>query len=287
MRLLGDPLRLGQILINCVTNAVKFTAQGEMCVRVRLASTEAQHCLVVFEVVDTGISLDLSICKGLAQLMGGSVGVDSQPGHGSTFWFTVRLGLPHLAEDRPDPSGDPALLLGPVWGARILVVEDNLINQQVASEMLASQGLAVVLAGDGQAALDAIAGSHQQEQAFDLVLMDLQMPGMDGLTALAHLRADGRNATLPVVALRANVLQEEREACANAGMNGCVGKPIDARVFWQAMRQLIQPRVGLGLAQPSQYPADCPHPQKRGGQNWCHAPDVCGIRIGRVFANTR
>lgn len=167
--------------------------------------------------------------------------------------------MPDGLERTTRPIDEPATQLAALRGARILVAEDSPINQQVAAEMLQSQGFKVTLANDGQAAVDAVQAAHQQAMPFDLVLMDMQMPVMDGLTAVAQLRADPRNSTLPVVALTANVLPEEREACANAGMNGFVGKPIEPDVLWRTLRQLLQPREGLGqVANPNAEPALMP-----------------------------
>ncbi|MBV7454825.1 response regulator [Acidovorax sp. sif1233] len=398
----GDPLRLGQILVNYANNAVKFTDEGEIIVRVREAARDAQGVLLRFEVQDTGIGLTeeqqsrlfrsfeqadtsttrkyggtglgLAISKKLAGLMGGDVGVQSLPDRGSTFWFTARLGLgdstqrpllpepdlrgrqvlvvddseqarqilaellssmsfsvtlassgaqavelaraageagrpceiafldwkmpgmdgfetarqlarlPHpprpvivTAHGRDDvldeltrtgvglmltkpvnPSQlfdaamralggtqrvDEARRLPPpargagldsIRGARVLLVDDNDLNQQVGRELLASAGLVVDSAANGQEALDMLARG-----AYDIVLMDMQMPVMDGLTATRRLRENPVWARLPVLAMTANAMSGDREQCLDAGMNGHIAKPIDPEALFAALRQWI------------------------------------------------
>ena len=400
----GDPLRLGQVLINYANNAVKFTESGEIIVRVRARESLGEDLLVRFEVQDTGIGLTeeqraklfqsfqqadtsttrqyggtglgLAIAKQLAELMGGDVGVDSEPGVGSTFWFTARLGsggpsrrqhlpAPDLRERRvlvvddnaqarqilsemlavmtfrvdeaasgeeavemtaaADGEGDgyellfmdwmmppgidgietaervaslsltrhpqvvivtghgreevfrkaatagieltlvkpvnPSILfdaavqalggepestqdrgsstadgqdLAAVQGARVLLVEDNLLNQQVAQELLTDAGFVVDIAENGEVAIDRI-----QEQPYDAVLMDMQMPVMDGETATRHIREDVRFANLPILAMTANAMAGDRERCLEAGMNDHIAKPIDPEVLFAALRRWI------------------------------------------------
>ena len=399
----GDPLRLGQILVNYANNAVKFTDTGEIVVRVREAQRDAQGVLLRFEVQDTGIGLTpeqqarlfrsfeqadssttrkyggtglgLAISKRLAELMGGEVGVRSTPGEGSTFWFTARLGLgepvqrallpaPDLrgrrvlvtddnhrarqiladmlssmgfsitlassgeqalelaraadeagrpceiafvdwhmpgmdgletarallslprpprpillsAPDREAPPDElaragiaqvlskpvnPSQLfdaalraiggaqslqgtgrlaaaapggpdLGPIRGARVLLVDDNDLNQQVGSELLAGAGLVVDVADNGQAALDML-----DQRAYDIVLMDMQMPVMDGLTATRLLRQNAAWGRLPVLAMTANAMSSDRDQCLAAGMNGHLSKPIDPDALFSALLQWI------------------------------------------------
>lgn len=428
----GDPLRLGQILVNYANNAVKFTDEGEIIVRVREAERDAQGVLLRFEVQDTGIGLTdeqqsrlfrsfeqadtsttrkyggtglgLAISKKLASLMGGDVGVQSAPGRGSTFWFTARLGLgastqrpllpepdlrgrrvlvvddseqarqilaellssmsfsvtlassgaqavdlaraadqagrpceiafldwkmpgmdgfetarqlaqlPHpprpvivTAHGRDDVlneltrSGIGLMLTKPVnpsqlfdaamralggaqrvddgrrlpapprgaelasiRGARVLLVDDNDLNQQVGRELLASAGLVVDVADNGQAALDMLARG-----TYDIVLMDMQMPVMDGLTATRHLRQNPTWARLPVLAMTANAMSSDREQCLDAGMNGHIAKPIDPEALFAALLQWIAlPHTGTdsggmtAAAQPAV--ADAPSVATRG-----------------------
>jgi two-component system, sensor histidine kinase and response regulator len=300
--LIGDPLRLGQVLVNYVNNAVKFTASGGIVMRVTVDSAaspadevvnlpgNAESVVVLrFEVRDTGIGLSpeqagrlfksfeqadasttrqfggtglgLAICKGLATLMGGEVGVQSVLGQGATFWFTARLGhgggasakaqlQGHIASELAGAAFDLDTLLE-LAGARILLVEDNEINQQVASEMLRDAGFDVDIADNGQIALDYVARQDQRDEPYDLVLMDLQMPVMDGLTATALLRSNPRYAQLPIAAMTANAMQEDRDRCARAGMNGFITKPFEPDDLWRTVAALVRPRDGLGEPMPS------------------------------------
>ncbi len=404
LNLVGDPLRLGQVLLNLAGNAVKFTAQGEIVVSAQLLEKSGRDALIRFNVKDSGIGLSpeqqdklfqsftqadtsttrrfggtglgLAICKRLVNLMGGDIGVDSTPGQGSTFWFTVRTGLHSrektprwlLAEDfkgmrvlvvddnrtsleilsealesmgfapetassgeeafskvveasrvkpyelvlmdwkmpgwdgietarrirnesllpklptiimvtaygreeimlKAETVGIDAFLIKPVnqsvlfdaimrafghevdagrrqsrnmvaglekiRGARILLVEDNDINQQVASEILSSAGLKVVIAGNGQEALHVAA-----EQRFDLILMDIQMPVMDGFEATARLRAMPGCRSVPILAMTAHAMAGDRQKSLDMGMNDHVTKPIDPRELFSALVRWIDP----------------------------------------------
>ena len=411
--LVGDPLRLGQILINYANNAVKFTEQGEIGIHVSVRESRDSEVLLYGAVRDTGIGLTpeqcgrlfqsfqqadssttrkfggtglgLAISKSLAELMGGEVGVDSAPGKGSTFWFTARLQIgegqprsllpepdlrrrrvlvvddndnardvirdllrsmtfttgeaasgsaavaevkqaaeasdpyeivfldwqmpvmdgietarciralglahpPHLvivtaygrdellkqAEDagiddvliKPVNasllfdtamrvlgalrSGDRQAVFAPlteddrlagIKGARILLVEDNELNQEVAVELLASVGLAVDVAENGSVALRKV-----QEQPYDIVLMDMQMPVMDGVAATREIRRLPGLANLPIVAMTANAMAADRERCLEAGMNDHVAKPIDPDELWSKLLQWVVPRQGGAIA---------------------------------------
>ncbi len=405
-RLRGDPLRLGQILVNYMNNAVKFTDHGEVAVRVSAQDRDAAGVLLRFAVRDTGIGLTaeqqgslfhsfqqadssttrryggtglgLVISKRLAGLMGGTVGVESQPGEGSTFWFTARLEIGQEAPANPTPSADlrarPVLLvednehareviaamlrglgfvvdtaaggaeglarvreaaqtgspyhfvfldwrmpgmdgiatatairglrlsppplvvlitaydrdevleaaraagidevlakplspsslldavlrlttpgsrradapeattpvtdLSAIRGARILLVEDNPLNQEVATEMLRQEGMQVDLAEDGLQAL-----ARVQAEVYDLVLMDMQMPVMDGETATRAIRRLPAQADLPIIAMTANTMAGDRERCLAAGMNDHLGKPIDPDRLWATLLQWMKPRA--------------------------------------------
>ena len=408
-RLVGDPLRLGQVLINLSNNAVKFTEKGEVAISIRIQEETNSDVLLFCTVHDTGIGmspeqqanlfqnfsqadssvsrkfggtgLGLSISRKMAELMGGSVGVESTLGKGSTFWFTVRLGkcteqprrrilssdlegnrvlvvddnvtarlvldgllsgmnfdveqaasgqasldairradeqgtpfsvvfldwqmpgmdgnetatrikamelqhMPHLilvtAFGREDvitgaqKAGIEDVLIKPVnastlfdsvarllcpktstdlhttdglvdgasyakmatiAGARVLLVEDNVLNQEVALELLREAGLVVDLAENGQIALDRLA-----VESYDLVLMDMQMPEMDGITATKEIRKRPHLAGLPVVAMTANAMQGDRDRCLAAGMNDHIAKPIEPEDLWQALLKWIAPR---------------------------------------------
>ncbi|WP_158643124.1 PAS domain S-box protein [Pseudoduganella lurida] len=251
----GDPLRLGQVLINYTSNAIKFSQHGTVGVRVRLLEAEKDNagndggCLLRFDVSDEGIGLSteeigrlfqsfqqadpsttrayggtglgLAICKQLAQLMGGAVGVTSTPGAGSTFWFTARLEVPgSTAAAVPAPAPATARL-APLQDARLLLVEDNTFNQQIAQEMLEEAGAQVQVAGNGAEALERL-----RSAPFDCVLMDVQMPVMDGLEATRRIRADARLAGLRVLAMTATATSEDRARCLAAGMDDFIAKPI-------------------------------------------------------------
>ena len=282
--LVGDALRLGQILINYANNAVKFTEHGQINVLLRVSEQTTDAVLLYGAVSDTGIGLKpeqlaklfqsfqqadtsttrryggtglgLSITKRLAALMGGTVGVQSEAGQGSTFWFTARLGIgkAHLRH-RTSPGLDrnPAPALGSghttdnglkdLRGARLLLVEDNDLNQQVAGELLTDAGFVVEIAENGQLALDKVAASTEP---YDLVLMDMQMPVMDGVTATERIRQSASAAQLPIVAMTANAMQQDRERCLAAGMQDVVTKPIDPDDLWRALRAWVKPRAADG-----------------------------------------
>ncbi len=404
--LIGDPLRLGQILVNYANNAVKFTEQGEIDVIVRLLEKQGQEALLYFAVKDTGIGLSaeqraslfqsfqqadasttrkyggtglgLAISKKLAELMGGEVGVESEPGQGSTFWFTVRAGIaetppprllsldlrgrrvlvvddnehartvlndmlskmgfqvtekpsgqeavaavqhaaeigqayeavfidyqmpgmdgvetahyvlglglvppPHLVMvtaygreevlKQADGAGFENVLIKPVkastlfdmamgmfghgqaaprqavaapsslyerltsiQGARILLVEDNELNQEIATELLSHAGCVVEVADNGEIALRKVQGAD-----YDIVLMDMQMPVMDGVMATRAMRELPLLASLPIVAMTANAMQEDRDRCIEAGMNDYLAKPIEPDELWKTLLKWIKPR---------------------------------------------
>ncbi len=286
--LLGDPLRLGQILINYANNAVKFTSSGGITITIYIKEMIQDDLLLRFDVIDTGIGisaeqsknlfrsfeqadasttrnyggtgLGLAISKGLAGLMGGAVGMTSVPKEGSTFWFTARVGLGvktvygplsefgslYAAAALSDEHQQARAALVPLSGARILLVEDNELNQQVASELLKEVGMSVTVASNGRKAVECVAASNSDRAPFDMVLMDLQMPVMDGLTATKMIKLDAGNESLPIAALTANIMQEVRLQCLNAGMVGFVVKPIEPIDLWRTLAHLIKPRTGLG-----------------------------------------
>jgi two-component system sensor histidine kinase/response regulator len=278
--LLGDSLRLGQILINLVGNAVKFTPSGEIEVRIAVAEHLPDHQLrLAFSVRDTGIGiapehqdglfspfsqadssitrrfggtgLGLAICRQLVELMGGEITLNSMPGHGSTFRFTVLLALPAAGSttsgsEKPGNVGSDAPL--PRWaGERVLVVEDIAINRTIAVALLQRVGLSVAVAANGQEALDMLAGEH-----FDLVLMDIQMPVMDGLTATQTIRANAQWRDLPIIAMTAHATSEDQELTAMAGMNAHLTKPIIPRLLYATLSQWLPPAA----EQPAPPPGD-------------------------------
>ena len=253
-RLCGDSLRLEQILINLTGNAIKFTTQGEVSIRVRPLELTATTARLRFEVRDTGIGLNaeardklfrpftqadsgisrrfggtglgLSISKRLVELMGGEIGVESEPGRGSTFWFELPFG--RTAEEEA-PSANRAVAASPAQGPRlsglrVLGVDDNHVNLIVLERALKLEGASIELAADGQQALQTLVA---QPRGFDVVLMDIQMPVMDGLTATRAIRANPALTALPIIALTAGVLAQEREATLVAGVNDFLAKPLD------------------------------------------------------------
>jgi PAS domain S-box-containing protein len=264
--LIGDSLRLGQVLINYANNAVKFTEQGSVALEVSQLDDLGDEVLLRFAVRDTGIGLTpeqigrlfqsfsqadtstsrkfggtglgLAISKSLAELMGGQVGVESEPGVGSCFWFSARLGRGvERAPGERSAEADMSLIAG----ARILLVDDNDLNQEVGSEILKDAGFVVDVAENGQEALDMV-----QTGRYDIVLMDMQMPVMDGVTATIAIRKLPQFADLPIVAMTANAMDQDRERCAAAGMNDHVAKPIDPDELWAALLKWIKPKNNIG-----------------------------------------
>ncbi|MBL8512257.1 MAG: response regulator, partial [Betaproteobacteria bacterium] len=254
--LYGDPLRLGQILLNYCSNAIKFSNRGDVTIRAIVTEEKEDEIFAHFEVEDTGIGmrpsqiaklfqsfqqadnsitrnyggtgLGLAICKRLAELMGGSVGVRSQLGKGSVFWFSAKL---KKGDDKAtNVSAIQAVDLTPIHGTTILLVEDNLFNQQVARELLEDNGAAVCVANNGQEALELLSN-----QAFDCILMDVQMPIMDGLEATRRIRATPAFAPNRIIAMTANASQEDRARCLEAGMNDFVSKPVSPALFFNTL----------------------------------------------------
>ncbi|MBC5767655.1 PAS domain-containing hybrid sensor histidine kinase/response regulator [Ramlibacter albus] len=256
----GDVQRLRQALLNLVGNALKFTHHGQVLVRVSLREQAGTGYLVLFEVIDTGIGirpehmdglftsfsqadgtttrayggagLGLAITRKLAQAMHGDAGASSVHGKGSTFWFTARLG-----PAREIPTSGAAAQAAPAvrQATRVLVVDDNEINRLIAAEILADAGMSVDTATHGGQALDMIA-----QDPYDLVLMDVQMPVMDGIETTRRIRSAPGARHLPVVAMTANVLEEERRECTEAGMDGFVGKPFEPHELVRVAREALE-----------------------------------------------
>ncbi|HYL34518.1 MAG TPA: ATP-binding protein [Bryobacteraceae bacterium] len=263
---MGDPNRLRQVLLNLINNAVKFTSQGSIHVEARLQEQHAGSSLLRFSVTDTGIGLSesqqklifepfrqadgsitrkyggtglgLAISSSLVQLMGGSISVTSAPGQGSTFSFTVRYapcGQPDAAS-RPGTVPLSSVAKPASGGLRILLAEDNRVNQLLVLRLLESQGHQMVVVGDGRAALAAC-----QQHTFDLILMDVQMPEMDGLEATRLLREREKAGakSVPIVAMTAHAMQGDREKCIQAGMDAYISKPIRPEELFEIVGQLM------------------------------------------------
>jgi len=265
--LLGDPLRLDQILLNLAGNAVKFTEHGAVSIRARVQSSTAAGIRVRVEVCDTGIGIDqdtqrrlftvfeqadntmarkyggsglgLAISKRLVTMMDGEIGVDSTPGVGSTFWFSICL-------EAGTPEAMPAVAVSPTvdreaglrqrhQGRRILVVEDEPLNQEITRTLLEDAGLQVDIADDGMQALQ-----QAREQAYDLILMDMQMPVMNGIESTRAIRRDSRNRTTPIVAMTANAYKEDRQICLDAGMDDHVPKPVEPDHLYGTLHRWLE-----------------------------------------------
>jgi signal transduction histidine kinase/HAMP domain-containing protein/ActR/RegA family two-component response regulator len=278
--LLGDPQRIAEVLLNFAGNAVKFTERGFVRLAVRLeAPADGLSLPLRFEVQDSGIGisaeaqtrlfrdfeqadssttrryggtgLGLAICRRLAELMDGRVGVDSELGQGSRFWFALTLpalgpALPApVAAPRPHSARERLAELARSRPLRILLAEDNAVNQEVAVALIGSAGLPVDVAADGQQAVDMVSSGN-----YALVLMDVQMPVMDGLDATRAIRRLPQGAELPILAMTANAFDDERQRCLEAGMDDHVAKPVVAEQLFATLHDWLSGarRTGRGSA---------------------------------------
>ena len=257
----GDVTRLRQALLNLVGNAIKFTEKGSITIRVRPIEEKAESVVIRFEVADTGIGiapearerlftafeqgdnsmtrkfggtgLGLAITRRLALLMGGDAGVESAPGRGSTFWFDARLKTgPAIPAMPPGIDGREAeaMLRRDHAGRRVLMAEDEPVNQEIAKILLGDVGLLVDCAEDGQAAFE-LAAMH----SYDIILMDMQMPRMDGLEATRQIRTLPLHRNTPILAMTANAFAQDKARCLDAGMSDFISKPVHPDTLRSAM----------------------------------------------------
>ncbi len=291
--LIGDPLRLGQVLINLCNNAVKFTESGSVQLKAELIKTEKStkddidgldECHLKFSVADTGIGitedqidklfsafaqadnsitrrfggtgLGLAISKRLVEMMGGSISVISKIEEGSIFSFTAAFKYSPLMQQQQKEDYDKvakhrSLLkkqliekssminkIEQIKNARVLLVEDNILNQQVATEILIGAGVSVDVANNGQAAVEAV-----DNKEYDIVFMDIQMPVMGGYEATYLIRKNEKFKELPIIAITANAMSGAKESCLKSGMNGYISKPIDPDELYKALVEWIKPGI--------------------------------------------
>ena len=287
--LLGDGLRLEQVLFNLIGNAIKFTERGTVALTIQALESDAMAVRLRFAVQDQGIGiapealarlfapftqaeagttrrfggtgLGLAICKRLVELMGGEIGAESQVGQGSTFWFELPFAraAEGAVETRTEPA--PTRPAGPrLSGVQVLVVDDSAMNRDVAERALALEGATVTLAADGQQAVEHL---KARPEAFDVVLMDVQMPVLDGLTATRLIRHDLDLKALPIIAFTAGVLPEQQAAVREAGANGVLAKPLDLEQMTAMLLQWIpspRPLAGEGAGERAGDSATTPHP---------------------------
>jgi signal transduction histidine kinase/ActR/RegA family two-component response regulator len=257
--LVGDEVRIRQVLTNLVGNAIKFTAEGGVFVDVKKIAQSAQDVTLRVSVRDTGVGitpaqrqiifekftqadlsttrkfggtgLGLSISKQLIEIMGGRIGVNSEPDAGSTFYFVITLAL----STECDVKEESAAQVPQKISARVLLAEDNQVNQLVARKILNGLGVEVEVVGNGQLAVDKL-----KTELFDAVLMDCQMPVMDGYTAAREIRKlDGPASALPIIAMTAHAMTGDREKCMEAGMNEYISKPVKKEVIAEVLARVL------------------------------------------------
>jgi PAS domain S-box-containing protein len=291
---LGDSTRLQQILTNLLSNAIKFTAAGSVTLGIDVAASGPGKHRIRFSVTDTGIGiqesaqsklfepfaqedssttrkfggtgLGLSIVKHLVALMGGELGLVSKLGEGSEFWFALELEEATANETSKLQATHAIASVSGLKDIRVLVVDDNAINLEVAKRILQMQGAIVSLAGDGQAAVDLLT---QKPHDFDAVLMDIQMPEMDGLAATRFIRQQLGLTDLPIIALSAGAMLEEQQEARNAGMNDFVSKPFEVKRLVTCIRGLL-----TELPAPTPHTAPAPLVTSTAGVPW---PEIDGV----------
>ena len=259
-RVIGDPLRLRQILTNLLSNAVKFTEKGSVTLNAKCATTGADGVLIELAVSDTGIGiaedkvevifekftqadtsisrrfggtgLGLAITRSLVDMHHGTIEVRSKPGEGSTFTVTLPYAVGEEHEFASEAGVAPRLSFG-----RILIVEDNQVNQKLVSALLQKNGYAVSIAGNGVEALRLL-----EREEFRMILMDVQMPVMDGLETTRLIRSDTRWQGIPIVAMTARAMEGDKQSCLSAGMNGYISKPIHAAHLLSVIEEFAMSR---------------------------------------------
>ena len=287
--LVGDPLRVGQVLINYANNAVKFTAQGDIAIRVAVAQESASEVVLIFAVSDTGIGLDeeqrsrlfqsfeqadssttrkyggtglgLAICRQLAGLMGGEVGVDSTPGKGSTFWFTARLGRGQEKSRQllPDPD---------LRGRRVLVIDDNDHAREVIGDMLRSMSFVVSSVSSGRAGITEIARAASAGEPYEVVFLDWQMPGLDGISTAREIRRSVPTATPHMVMITAYGRDEVMKAAGDEGIEDVLIKPVTSSLLFDTVMRVLS---GAQAGQP------------RSADNFAPGTDLSAIAGARIL----
>ena len=307
--LVGDPGRIEQILLNLLSNAIKFTPTGQIEVRVKLHALLEKHVSLDIEVEDSGIGmsaadmthlfqpfsqadasisrkyggtgLGLTISRLLAKMMGGDISVSSREGGGTT--FCVRIWL-DLGDAQDLPASEPAetgQLPARYENTRVLVVEDQPLNREIVDALLTQVGITARMAENGQEALDIL--SESGADAFDLVLMDIQMPVMDGLTATRALRQRSEFAALPIIGMTAHTMEHERKISSDAGMNDHIGKPFDNASFFRTLARWIPAtRQVMGDEPAARPPAASPPAAPRPAGTDLHA--LTGIDVTNALA---
>ena len=296
--LLGDSLRVDQIMLNYLSNAIKFTERGEIILRALILQETENTIRLQVEVEDTGIGLTeqqqarifiafeqaqnstsrkyggtglgLTISKRLAELMGGELGVRSQIGKGSTFWFTLPLHK-GIGKNTINPiPADKDIRLG----AHLLLVEDNVINQEVAKDLLESLGLHVEVAANGLTAVEKITA-----KSYDLILMDMQMPVMDGLEATRIIRTLELGKSIPIIAMTANAFTEDRQRCLDAGMNDYLTKPVEPQVLHAILTQWLTTPMDKVTSPASLFPSSI------GDESTSAQSSLLDLQIGLHYFN--
>ena len=275
LTVIGDPLRIRQVTANLLSNAIKFTSEGHVKISVH-AQPEQNHWRVTLQVEDTGVGIEpdklksifdaftqadssttrrfggsglgLNIARGLVEAMKGTITASSEPGRGSRFTACLMVGATQAATGRRTTKSRRADLQGKLSGLRVLVAEDNIVNQRVAKGMLEHLGCTVACVEDGRQAVDILDTDHR----FEIILMDLEMPVMDGISATVAIRERGADSSIPIVAVTANAMMEERHLCLDAGMSAFLSKPVTVERLFEVLTQ--HARLPLAAADESNGP---------------------------------